>query len=162
VGTDDLVEVGNEDWAGALFEFEGGTLGSLEASRVVVGPRVRLRFEAHGTAGALAWELERMNELQLSRLSDDGSDDGYTTVFAGPGHGEFAAFQPGAGIPMGYDDLRVIEARNFLAAVRDGEQRGPGLQEMVATGHVLDAIERSNAGGAWEAARAAAPVGTAP
>ena len=34
---------------------------------------------------------------------------------------------------MGYDDLRVIEARNFLAAVRDGEQRGPGLDEMVAT-----------------------------
>ena len=93
---------------------------------MVVGPRVRLRFEVHGTEGALAWELERMNELQRSRLPEDGSDEGYTTVFAGPGHGQFGAFQPGAGIPMGYDDLRVIEAGNFLAAVRDGEQRGPG------------------------------------
>ena len=158
VETDDLVDVENEDWAGALCEFPNGTLGSLEASRVVVGPRVRLRFEVHGTEGALAWELERMNELQRSRLPGDGADEGYTTVFAGPGHGQFGAFQPGAGIPMGYDDLRVIEAGNFLAAVRDGEQRGPGLDEMVATGHVLHAIERSSASGAWEAAREPAAV----
>jgi predicted dehydrogenase len=160
VETDDLVDVENEDWAGALFAFEGGTLGSLEASRVVVGPRVRLRFEVHGTEGALAWQLERMNELERSQRSADGSDEGYATVLAGPGHGEFGAFQPGAGIPMGYDDLRVIEAHNFLAAVRDGEQRGPGLDEMVATGHVLHAIERSDASGAWEAARQPAVAGT--
>ena len=35
----------------ALFEFGGGTVGSLEASRVVVGPRIGLRFEVHGTRG---------------------------------------------------------------------------------------------------------------
>lgn len=58
VETNDLVDVENEDWAGALVEFAGGRLGSLEAGRVVVGPRVRLRFEVHGTEGALAWELE--------------------------------------------------------------------------------------------------------
>ncbi len=52
---------------------------------------------------------------------------------------------------MGYDDLRVLEARNFLAAVRDGEQRGPGVEEMLATARVLAAIERSAASGAWEA-----------
>jgi predicted dehydrogenase len=147
-----LVDVENEDWAGALVEFGGGTIGSLEASRVVVGPRVCLRFEAHGTRGALAWELERMNELERFELSDDGSDQGYATVLAGPEHGDFGAFQPGAGVPMSYDDLRVAEVRTFLAAVRDGEQRGPGLDEMVATARVLDAIERSNATGTWERA----------
>ena len=59
---------------------------------------------------------------------------------------------------MGYDDLRVLEAANLLAAIRDGEQRGPGLDEMVATAHVLDAIERSAETGAWEAARATETV----
>ena len=29
-----------------------------------------MRFEVHGTAGALAWELERMNELQRFQLSE--------------------------------------------------------------------------------------------
>jgi len=153
VATDDLVDVENEDWAAALFELGDRTVGSLEASRVIVGPRVRMRFEVHGTRGALAWELERMNELERSQLPQDGADEGYTTVLAGPGHGAFAAFQPGAGVPMGYDDLRVIEAAELLASIRDGEQREPGVDEMLATARVLEAIERSSQSGAWEAAR---------
>ena len=153
VQSDDLVDVDNEDWAGALIELGGGTVGSLEASRVIVGPRVQMRFEVHGTRGALTWELERMNELERFQLSDDGGDEGYTTVLAGAQHPDFAAFQPGAGVPMGYDDLRVLEARTFLAAVRDGEQGEPGVEEMLACARVLDAIERSAASGAWEAAR---------
>jgi predicted dehydrogenase len=153
VATDDLADVENEDWAAALFELGDGTVGSLEASRVIVGPRVRMRFEVHGTRGALAWELERMNELERSQLPQDGADEGYTTVLAGPGHGAFAAFQPGAGVPMGYDDLRVIEAAELLASIRDGEQREPGVDEMLATARVLEAIERSSQTGAWEAAR---------
>jgi predicted dehydrogenase len=152
VASDDLVDVENEDWAAALCELDGGTVGSLEASRVVVGPRVGLRFEAHGTAGALAWELERMNELQRFQLSDDG-DEGYTAIQVGPAHPDYAAFQPGAGVPMGYDDLRVLEARNFLASVRDGEQREPGVEEMLTTARVLAAIERSEISRAWEEAR---------
>ena len=152
VESDDLVDVDNEDWAAALCEFEGGSVGTLEASRVVVGPRVGMRFEIHGTKGALSWELERMNELERFQLSDDG-DEGYTTILVGAQHPDFAAFQPGAGVPMGYDDLRVLEARNFLAAVRDGEQREPGVEEMLATARVLDAIERSAESGGWESAR---------
>jgi predicted dehydrogenase len=150
VQTDELVDVENEDWAGAQVELASGTVGSIEASRVVVGPRVGLGFEVHGTRGSLTWELERMNELRRYALRDDGGDEGYATVLAGPQHPGFANFQPGAGVPMGYDDLRVLEAANLLAAVRDGEQRGPGLAEMVATAHVLEAIERSAESGLWE------------
>ena len=150
VESDDLVDVENEDWAGALVELAGGTVGSIEASRVAVGPRVGMGFEVHGTEGALSWELERMNELRRFQLSDDG-DEGYTTILVGAQHPDFAAFQPGAGVPMGYDDLRVLEARNFLTAVRDGRQREPGVEEMLATARVLDAIERSAGSGVWEA-----------
>jgi predicted dehydrogenase len=150
VETDDLVDVENEDWAAAQVELASGTVGSIEASRVVVGPHVQLRVELHGTRGALAWELERMNELQRFQLRDDGGDEGYATVIAGPQHPGFAHFQPGAGVPMGYDDLRVLEAANLLASIRDGEQRSPGLAEMVATAHVLEAIKRSSESGAWE------------
>jgi len=153
VDTGEVVDVENEDWAGALIELDGGVYGSLEASRVIVGPHVRMRFEVHGTRGALAWELERMNELERFQLSENGHDEGYMTVVAGVQHPGFAAFQPGAGVPMGYDDLRVLEAANFLEAIRDGEQRGPGLEEMRATVRVLDAIERSGRSGEWEPAR---------
>lgn len=70
-----------------------------------------------------------------------------------PEHPGFAAFEPGAGVPMGHDDLRVLEARRFLAAVRAGDQRGPGLDEMLACARVLDAVERSAESGDWERAR---------
>ena len=152
VESSDLVDVENEDWAGALVELPSGGVGSIEASRVAVGPRTGLRVDVHGTTGALTWELPRMNELQRFQLSDNGQDEGYTTIQVGPEHPGFAAFQPGAGVPMGYDDLRVLEAGHFLAAVRDGEQRAPGVEEMLATARVLAAIERSAASGAWEAA----------
>jgi hypothetical protein len=94
-----------------------------------------------------------MNELERFQLASNGGDEGYMTVLAGTQHPGFAAFQPGAGVPMGYDDLRVLEASRFLAAVRDGEQRGPGLDEMVACASVLSAIERSAASGGWEDVR---------
>jgi predicted dehydrogenase len=143
----ELVDVGNEDWGAAMIELRSGIVGTLEASRVVVGPHVRIRAEVHGTTGALAWDFERMNELQRFQRA---GDEGYTTVFAGPQHPGFAAFQPGAGISMGYDDLRVIEAARFLEAVKDSEQRGPGLDDMLAAARVIAAIERSAASGGWE------------
>ena len=46
-----------------------------------------------------------------------------------------------------------LEARNFLAAVRDGEQYEPGVEDMLACARVLEAIERSAASGAWEETR---------
>ena len=47
-------------------------------------------------------------------------DQPVTTVFVGPGAGHYAAFQPGAGIAMGYDDLKVVEAMNFLSSIAAG------------------------------------------
>lgn len=94
-----------------------------------------------------------MNELEHAALSEDGADDGYKRILAGPEHPGFAPFQPGAGVPMGYDDLRVLEARGFLESIRDGEPCPPGVVDMLACARVLEAIERSAASGHWEAAR---------
>jgi predicted dehydrogenase len=158
VADGDLVDVDNEDWAGAMVQFADGVHGSLEASRVAVGPRVGLQIDVQGTRGALRWDLHRMNELEYARLSD-GADEGYMTVHVGPSHPDFAAFQPGAGIAMGYDDLRVIEARVFLESIRDGRQQEPGIVEMAECARVLAAHERSHATGLWEQPSAPAQIG---
>ena len=44
-----------------------------------------------------------------------------------PEHPDFAHFQPGPGLPMGYSDLKVIEAYLFLESIVDGVQRTPGV-----------------------------------
>jgi predicted dehydrogenase len=145
-------EVENEDWAAALVEFESGLKGTIELSRVVVGAEARYAFEANGTRGSVAWDFERMNELQLYLPLETG-DSGAARVVMGPSHPDFARFQPGQGIGMGYDDLKVIEAHRFLQSIADGRQREPGVREILAAARVLDAMERSFASGAWEDVR---------
>ena len=146
-GTQGAVE--NEDYAGALVRFGNGARGTLETSRTCVGPHVRNSFEVNGTRGALSWDFQRMNELELCRLDASG-DGGYKTVYAAPGMGDFGLFQPGAGIPMGYDDLKVSEAERFLSSIADGEQRPAGVREIVSTMRVVEAMDRSCASGRWE------------
>ncbi len=151
-GEAELGDVENEDWFASLVEFESGLTGILEASRVIIGPDCRYTFEANGTRGAVSWNFERLNELEVHLPLATG-DAGYSTVYMGPRHPEFAHFVPGPGIPMGFNDLKVIEAHLFLQSIADGRQREPGVREILAAAKVVGAIERSFASRAWEEVR---------
>ncbi len=98
----------------------------LEASRVAVGEQNNYGFEVHGTRGAVSWDFRRMNELRTS-LGEAYQDQTVTTVYVRPGHGEYAASQPGAANAMGFDDLEVIEAHAFLRSIADGTAHGATL-----------------------------------
>jgi predicted dehydrogenase len=56
-----------EDVAHILLRFDGGARGSLVVSQVSIGRKNSLRFEVDGSAGALAWDGERNEELWLGR-----------------------------------------------------------------------------------------------
>ena len=152
VESGDLGEVENEDWVAAILEFESGLKGTLEASRVILGPDCRYLFEVNGRAGAVSWNFERLNELEVNLPLPSG-DTGYSTVYMGPQHPEFAHFVPGPAIAMGYNDLKVTEAYLFVQSIADGVQREPGVREIAAAANVLAAMERSFESGAWEEVR---------
>ncbi len=115
--------VENEDYVSALVEFENGTRGTLETCRAIYGPKCEMAFEVNGTHGAANWNFERMNELELYLPGEDGLHDGYTRLLGGPGYPFHGRFNPGDGIGMGYEDLKAIEAHQFLLSVVDGVQR---------------------------------------
>ncbi|MFI5897655.1 Gfo/Idh/MocA family protein [Actinoplanes sp. NPDC051513] len=140
--------VENDDWLGALLRMTNGARVSLEASRVAVAEQNHYGFEIHGTAGALFWDFRRMGELGVSTGSSY-QDEPVRTLFAGPLDGEFGAFQPGSGIAMGYDDLKVIEAYRFLRSIADGRPHGATLDDAIRSAETLDAMERSVATGGW-------------
>jgi predicted dehydrogenase len=148
----ELGEVENDDYAAALVRFAGaqaaGAVGTLEASRVSVGPQCGLGFEIYGTDGSATWNFEQMNELRLC-LGRGGPAPGYTTVLGHPGMGDYGRFQPGPGHSMSYDDLKVIEAKKFLVAVGGGEQRNSTIAEAQADGEVITAVATSARDGAW-------------
>ncbi|PTH90191.1 myo-inositol 2-dehydrogenase [Streptomyces sp. A244] len=144
----ELGPVENEDYVSCLLRFASGARGVLEACRVSVGEQNNYGFEVHGTKGAVFWDFRRMNELGVSR-GTTYQDQSVTTVYVGPGHGEFAAFQPGAANAMGYDDLKVIEAYRFLTSVAEGRPHGATLTDAVHSAAALDAMARSAQNGSW-------------
>ncbi|MFG2555451.1 Gfo/Idh/MocA family protein [Streptomyces sp. NPDC048581] len=144
----ELGPVENEDYVNCLLRFASGARGVLEACRVSVGEQNNYGFEVHGTKGAVFWDFRRMNELGVSR-GTAYQDQPVSTVYVGPGDGEFGAFQPGAANAMGYDDLKVIEAYRFLRSVAEGAAHGATLQDAVRSAAILDAMVRSVESGAW-------------
>ena len=145
-------DVENEDFASMLCRFTDGATGTFEVSRTVVGPESQNAFEVYGTKGALAWNLERMNELQVYRATG-AKEDGYTTVFGGdrfPFHGAFA---PGQANGIGLEDLIAIEDLVFLESLVGGAPFRPGFAEAVDVVSVQQALIDSWASGQWEAVR---------
>ncbi|WP_055719013.1 MULTISPECIES: Gfo/Idh/MocA family protein [Streptomyces] len=143
-----LGPVENEDYVSCLLRFASGARGVLEACRVSVGEQNNYGFEIHGTQGAVLWDFRRMNELRVS-VGTSYQDQPVSTVYVGPGDGEFAAFQPGAANAMGYDDLKVIEAYRFLRSVAEGTPYGTTLADAVRSATVLDAMARSAENRGW-------------
>jgi predicted dehydrogenase len=141
--------VENEDYVSCLLRFTSGARGVLEACRVSVGEQNNYGFEIHGTKGAVFWDFRRMGELGVSR-GTSYQDQPVSTLYVGPGHGEYAAFQPGAANSMGYDDLKVIEAHRFLRSIVEGKPYGATLADAVHSAAALDAMTRSAERGTWE------------
>jgi predicted dehydrogenase len=141
--------VTNEDYAGMLCEFASGARGSFEASRSIVGPESQMAFDVHGTAGAAGWNLEKLNELELYRATDDRGS-GYTRVYGGERFPPHGVFVPGSANGIGYEDLVTIEDAAFCAAVAERRPFSPGFDEALAWVSVQAALLRSAESGRWE------------
>jgi predicted dehydrogenase len=144
-----------------LVEFASGVPGSFDVSRVATGYKCGLAFDLFGTRGSLRFDQERMNELQLYRGEDRAGERGYRTILAGPEHGDYNAFCPAPGHGLGINDLKVIEARNLLAAIdrrrTDPRASGatPDFHEGARVQRVIEAIEQSATDGRWTVVRPA-------
>jgi len=143
-----LGPVENEDYVSSQLRLASGARVVLEASRVAVGEQNSYGFEVHGTRGAVFWDFRRMGELAVS-TGEAYQDQAVSTIYIGPGHGGYAAFQPGSGIAMGYDDLKVIEAYHFLRSIDENKPYGATLDDAVRSAEVLDAMTRSAETRAW-------------
>ncbi|MET0863251.1 MAG: Gfo/Idh/MocA family oxidoreductase [Nakamurella sp.] len=140
--------VENEDFVSSLLRFASGARGTLEASRVAVGEQNNYGFEIHGTKGAVFWDYRRLGELGVS-VGSAYQDQAVSTIFVGPGSGDYAAFQPGSANSMGYDDLKVIEAHNFLRSIAEGKPYGSTVIDAVRSATALDAMAESAIKGSW-------------
>ena len=135
--------VENDDVAQFLLRFANGAIGTIGTSRIGTGRKMGLTYEIQGIEGALFFTQERMNELQLYRHTDPAAERGYKTVYIGPEHPGYAAFHPIPGVGLGYNDQKIIEARELICAIAEGRPAEPDF----AFGHqitqTIDAVLKS-------------------
>ena len=60
-----------DDAIQATVEFENGSVGTIESTRLALGRRNAFQWEINGSKGSIAFDLERLNELQVFRADGD-------------------------------------------------------------------------------------------
>jgi predicted dehydrogenase len=143
-----LAPVDVDDAALMLVRFDNGAIGSVEATRFAPGRKNYNRFEINGTKGSLAFDLERMNELEL--YVEEGPESGFRTILAtDASHPYIAGWWPPGHI-IGYEHTFTHTVLDLLRAIDEGRVPTPNFEDGVRNQRVLDAAERSAASKRWE------------
>ncbi|WP_166787758.1 MULTISPECIES: Gfo/Idh/MocA family protein [Cryobacterium] len=136
----------------ALFtgRFEGGALGSFEATRFCTGRKNSFRIEVSGSTGAISFDLEDLNDLSFFDGNAASGQQGFTKILVTePQHPYLAAWWP-PGHTLGYEHGFTHQARDFVEAISAGRQPTPSFADGLQVQQVLAAVEASsNNGSAW-------------
>ena len=108
-----------------------------------------MAFELNGAKGAASWDHEKLNQLRLY-LPEEQPTDGFIEVLAGDAFPSQGNIVPGAGNSIGYEDLKLIEAFEFLSSVAAGRPHSPGFGDALANASVAAAMARSWSSERWE------------
>jgi predicted dehydrogenase len=106
--------------------------------------------EVNGSTGSLAFDLERLNELEFLDGSEDAELQGFRrVVVTEPGHPYLSGWYP-PGHTLGWDATFVHEVKDLVEAVAAGDDPLPSFDDGLQVQLVLDAVQRSAADrGCW-------------
>jgi predicted dehydrogenase len=139
-----------DDDSNFLTRFKNSSVGVFESSRFCGGRRNYNTFQVYGSKGSLAFNLERMNELEFYDRTDKQADQGFKTIMVTEGvHPYVGAWWPPGHI-IGYEHTFVHAIADFLTALEKNTLPSPNFKDGVANQAVLDAVERSAKSGKWE------------
>jgi predicted dehydrogenase len=125
-----------------LARWSNGALGSFESCRQATGNFNRNGFEINGSAGALRFDFERMNELEYYDATCPRAVQGWTNIMcthAGD-HPYIEAWWPDAHL-LGYDHTFTHQAADILRTL-GGQQPTvplPDFEDAYQTQRVLEA-----------------------
>lgn len=138
-----------DDAAVAAVRFTSGAIGTIEATRMAPGRKNYNRFEINGSLGSLAFDLERLNELDVYFESDPPDARGFRTILVTEStHPHVGAWWPPGHI-IGWEHTFTHTVYDLLEAVAGRKKPSPNFFDGVMNQRVLDAIERSSASRRW-------------
>jgi len=139
-----------DDQTVLLITTETGACGTVEASKIATGAQDDLRFEIHGTRGALRFSLMDPNYLDYFDTADPekplGGVSGFRRIHCVQRYDAPAAFpSPKASIGWLRGHLHCLYT--FVRSWHDGAPFEPSLMRGVEIERWLDAAERSASSG---------------
>jgi predicted dehydrogenase len=140
-GADGPEDVTVDDAAWSTLTTSGGAVVSLEVSRMASARKNALGIEVYGSAGALRFDLEQLNHLDVAL---DGADSFTRVLVTEPDHPYLDGWWP-PGHVLGWDATFTNQAADFLAALAAGQEPTPSFEDGLAVQRVLAAIEESAA-----------------
>lgn len=140
--------VENHDIASVLMRMENGVSAVLMANRSAWGRKGRIALQIYGTAGAILFDQERMNEFELY-TADGSAEQGFRRVLTAPAHKPYDRFVPAPGHGLGFNDLKVIECRELIRAIEGGVPQAIGFADGLKIERSIHAMARSFAEQRW-------------
>jgi predicted dehydrogenase len=141
-----MVEQDSDDMTLMSVVLENGAMGNIEASKIATGKQDELRFEIHGTRGALRFNLMDPNYLDWFDQSNPetplGGEAGFKRIQCVQRYDPPACF-PTPKATIGWLRGHLHCLYSFVAAVHAGQPFNPSLAQGVAVEKMLDAAYRS-------------------
>jgi predicted dehydrogenase len=149
-GGTSLGDVTVDDAAIFFGRLDGGAIASYEATRFATGRKNAIRVEVNGSLGSLAFDLERLNELEFLDGTEDPATAGFRRILVTePTHPYLGVWWP-PGHTLGWEHTFTHEVRDLVEAVAAGTDPIPSFEDGLQVQLVLDAVQRSAADrGCW-------------
>ncbi|TXK18641.1 Gfo/Idh/MocA family protein [Homoserinibacter sp. GY 40078] len=132
-----------DDAAAWTATFDNGALGVFEATRMALGRLNANRVEINGSTGSIAFDFERMNELEFYDAADEAGLQGFRRIqVTEPEHPYLDAWWP-AGHGLGYEHTFVHEVVDLVRGIAAGGGTHPTFDDAAQVQRVLAAVEAS-------------------
>jgi predicted dehydrogenase len=132
-----------------LARFANGSVGTFEATRFASGCRNRNAFEVHGSLGAIRFNLEDLNRLEVFARSDATEVQGsHHVLVTGPGHPYVSRFWPPGHI-LGYEHTFIATLADFLESLARQQVFHANFDDAVVVQRLLGAVENSARTKSW-------------
>jgi len=144
-----------DDAVESAVTFEGGAVGTIEASRFAMGHKNAFTWEVNGSKGSIGFDLERLNELEVHFTDSRPGEraQGFRTVLVSEADHPFWEHWWPHGHIIGWEHTFVHELHHLLTAIRDDSDvapHGATLEDGYRAAEVCDAMLRSADTGARE------------
>jgi predicted dehydrogenase len=139
----------------SVVAFGNGAVGTIEASRFATGRKNAFTWEINGSKGSIAFNLERLNELEvhLAGSSPGEGAQGFRNVLVSEADHPFWEWWWPHGHIIGWEHTFVHEIHHLLTAIRDDSDvppHGATFEDGYRCAEVCDAILRSAESGSRE------------